>query len=173
MKHGAELIDARARHASAPESFDLPSDRRIQAVGPGSMVKIGVTFPPTGEGPAGERFWVEVIERTGDRFIGRVDNDLTATNEHGLRFNDEVAFFTSHILDTDTFDYLASVEYVDADEDEPSELVVGIVGRYTRVWLQVGDQQMGTVFGPGHRELDRIIDVLSEARQHLTTDSRS
>ena len=104
MKQGAELINARVRHALAPDSFDLPSDTRIQHVGPGSLVKIGVTFPSTDDGPNGERFWVQVTQRTGDRFVGRVDNVLAATDEHGLRLHDEIAFVASNIFDTDTLD---------------------------------------------------------------------
>lgn len=169
MRQGAELIDARARHALDPESFDLPSNTRIQQVGPGSLVKIGVTFPPNEEGMDGERLWVQVTQRDGDQLVGRVDNDLVATNGHGLQLNDEVAFHVRHILDTDTFDYLTSVSYVDADENQSAEFVVGIVGRYTRMWIRVGEQDMGTVLGPGHQELDGVIDALTEARRHLPT----
>ena len=167
MKQGAELIDVRARHRVQPETFDLPSERRIQEVAPGALVKIGVTFPPNRVGIDGERFWVEVTRRDGDRLVGRIDNDLFNTDDHGLRLHDEVAFHVGHILDTDTFDYLAAVDYMDADENTPSQVVIGVAGKYTRLWIRVGEEEMGTALGPGRQELDSILDALTEARRHL------
>jgi hypothetical protein len=130
-------------------------------------VKIGVRFPEEGEGTSGERFWVEVTHRAGDQFVGQIKNELMFTEVHGLQLDDEIQFHTRNVLDTDTFDYLVAVDYEDADNDEAAQLTVGVAGRYARIWLAVGEEQIGTALGPGHRELDDLIRVLSEARARM------
>lgn len=46
----------------------------------------------------GEDFWVQVIERDGEWFVGIVDNDLAEARLHGLGFGSSVVFHSDHIL---------------------------------------------------------------------------
>ena len=46
----------------------------------------------------GEDFWVAVIARHGNRFTGRIDNELYESRLHGLSFNDTLEFQADHIL---------------------------------------------------------------------------
>jgi uncharacterized protein YegJ (DUF2314 family) len=47
--------------------------------------------------PEGERMWVEVTKRDGDRFTGKLLNDPVFID--GLVYADEVHFGTEHIID--------------------------------------------------------------------------
>ena len=41
----------------------------------------------------GESFWIRDVKPSeGDRYTGKVDNDLCCMDEHGLRVDDEVSF---------------------------------------------------------------------------------
>jgi hypothetical protein len=68
-------------------------------VAPGTLVKVCALFPPADGDAGGERFWVEVLERHGDRLLGRVDNELDHTDKHGLVLHDEVEFRLENIYD--------------------------------------------------------------------------
>lgn len=46
----------------------------------------------------GEDFWVKVIERSEQLFLGIVDNPLVETRLHGLKQGDELVFHEDHIL---------------------------------------------------------------------------
>jgi len=46
----------------------------------------------------GEDFWVQIVERTDDRFRGIVDNPLVESRLHKIHRGDEIAFHQDHIL---------------------------------------------------------------------------
>ena len=46
----------------------------------------------------GEDFWVQVIKRDGDTFLGIVDNPLAEARLHGLNIGDQIIFHSDHIL---------------------------------------------------------------------------
>ena len=46
----------------------------------------------------GEDFWVQVIKRDGDTFLGAVDNPLAEARLHGLGIGDQIVFHSDHIL---------------------------------------------------------------------------
>jgi hypothetical protein len=85
-----------------PDSFQVPTAEQLERVGPGSWVKVSVAFPENGEGMDGERFWVKVAERRGNRVIGRIDNELFATRDHGLARDDQVEFSLEHVYEIAT-----------------------------------------------------------------------
>jgi hypothetical protein len=84
-----------------PDQFDVPAQDRLDTVGPGSGVKVCAVDPMSANQleTDGERFWVLVTERNGDRLVGRVENHLLATNEHGVSYGDRVEFSLEHIYE--------------------------------------------------------------------------
>ena len=46
----------------------------------------------------GEDFWVQVIKRDGDVFLGIIDNPLAEARLHGLNIGDQIVFHSDHIL---------------------------------------------------------------------------
>jgi hypothetical protein len=118
------LTDARQRHAEYPGTFELPPDSLLDALTPGSIVKICAEFDPervlsnvtplaraqwtrkVGADRAGrmdgERFWtvITAVDRGGREpvYTGTIDNDLIYSANHGLRCGDTVRFARRHIL---------------------------------------------------------------------------
>jgi hypothetical protein len=84
-----------------PEQFEVPNQERLDRVGTGSLVKICAIAPHCDADmeARGERFWVEVTARWGNRLTGRVDNELVQTEEHGLSYGDLVEFLVDNIYD--------------------------------------------------------------------------
>jgi hypothetical protein len=82
-----------------PDTFEVPSRERLARVGPGSGVQICAVDLAAGDllDAGGERFWVLVTERTGDHLLGRIENHLVATDEHGLSYGDYVSFSLDNI----------------------------------------------------------------------------
>lgn len=96
-----ELIDAQQRSRAFPTTFAAPSLDEVAALAAGDLVKLGVEFPPDGQGRTGERFWVIVsdVDAAGPRlFAGRIDNDLQCTGAHGLSLGDLIGFDPQHVL---------------------------------------------------------------------------
>ena len=46
----------------------------------------------------GEDFWVQVIKRDGDLFVGTVDNPLAEARLHGLNIGHQIVFHSDNIL---------------------------------------------------------------------------
>lgn len=46
----------------------------------------------------GEDFWVQVLSRQDDYFVGAIDNPLVESRLHGLNLGDEICFHHDHIL---------------------------------------------------------------------------
>lgn len=86
------LIDAAAMAAQHPATFDRPTAVEIADLKTGGMAKVIAASQPRKE-----RFWVQVVRRDGDFFVGRVDNDLVFTASHGLTYNDLIEFHADNI----------------------------------------------------------------------------
>jgi hypothetical protein len=98
--HGKTVFrDAQELHRRYPESFQVPSAGRLDHVAPGSLVKVCAALGDQDDDAAGERFWVEVLDRHGDQLVGRVDNQLRFTADHGLALNDRIEFSLDNIYD--------------------------------------------------------------------------
>ncbi|MCM3662493.1 DUF2314 domain-containing protein [Georgenia satyanarayanai] len=68
--HRCSLESGLERHLAYPVSFEIPDDEDKAVIGPGDQVKLMWSvkrFP-------GERMWVTVTERKGDRLVGVLDN---------------------------------------------------------------------------------------------------
>jgi len=118
------LTDARQRHAEHPDTFEVPPDSLLDALKPGSLVKVCAEFDPDRElsnvtpltraqwarkvgaeraaNMDGERFWtvITAIDQGGTEpvYTGTIDNDLIYSANHGLRYGDTVTFTRRHIL---------------------------------------------------------------------------
>jgi hypothetical protein len=67
----------------------------------------------------GEDFWVQVIQRDGELFLGIVDNPLAETRLHGLNAGDHIVFHSDHILavhDVHRQDLILSMNEADLKE---------------------------------------------------------
>lgn len=73
-----------------PTTFELPEKQAMDALSVGDFCKICA---------GGERFWVRIKKIKENNLVGIVDNDLFATDEHGLKFKDKVSFKTENIYD--------------------------------------------------------------------------
>jgi hypothetical protein len=91
---GVSLIDGVHRNFVNPATFSIPSYAEKFMVETGKFVKIGLEAEDMG----GERFWVKVTRRQGDKFVGEVSNDLVHTAQHGIVHGDRLAFEVQHIL---------------------------------------------------------------------------
>lgn len=89
-------------HRQWPETFDVPGDDEKELIVPGDLVKLMwavARFP-------GERMWVRVIRRDGDRLSGTLENlPVYVFMDHG----EQVKFQIDDIID---------FEYVDEREDD-------------------------------------------------------
>ena len=118
------LTDAQQRHLENPDTFEVPPDALLDALKPGSIVKICAEFDPgrtlTNVTPIvraqwarkvgaesaasmdGERFWTIITAVDGDgpapTFTGTIDNDLIYSAHHGLSCGNTVTFARHHIL---------------------------------------------------------------------------
>jgi hypothetical protein len=91
--------NAQELHRLYPETFEVPTAKQLVGIEAGSYVKVSVEFPENVEGMDGERFWVEVLEREGNRLRGRVGNELVATADHGLNLGDQIAFSIENVYE--------------------------------------------------------------------------
>lgn len=96
------LIDAQARHAENPRTFDAPSQAELDNLKIGDMVKIGVEFKPTfsqrlNAKCSGERFWVK-LTGVWNELIGIVDTEMEFFDVHGIVEGEEIRFERRHIL---------------------------------------------------------------------------
>lgn len=85
------LIDAVARHAANPDTFDIPSSEEIADIKVDDYVKIGME-----KRGGGERFWVIVKEIKDDHFVGAVNNDLIYVD---LELDAPIEFEAKNVLD--------------------------------------------------------------------------
>lgn len=85
------LVNAATMASQHPGTFARPSAAEIATIKPGCFVKVCADA---------ERFWSEVVDRDGDTFVGRVDNDLVVTRQLG--FGDRFAFHADNIYNAVT-----------------------------------------------------------------------
>lgn len=85
-----ELVDAQEMHRLHPKTFDAPTPDDLLVLKVGDHVKICC---------GSERFWLEVLELTPDDKVGKVDNQLFFTSEHGYVYGDLIEFELRHIYD--------------------------------------------------------------------------
>ncbi len=95
MEQNELFLDAHALSILYPDTFEAPTNEELQAIKVGDIIKVS-----TGE----ERFWVivEQVHQPSRTIIGKVDNDLLFTGEHGLSYADEVVFGFQNVYDIQT-----------------------------------------------------------------------
>ncbi len=59
---------------------------------------VPVTGDPVPSRGWGEDFWVQIVERDGERLRGRVDNYLYETRLHEIEFDSHIEFSLNHVL---------------------------------------------------------------------------
>ena len=97
---GWELEDGEARHAEAPETFEIPSAHERASLHAGQIVKLAFRIA-LGE-PGGttsettERMWVVINDRAGSFYIGTLDNDARSTDE--FKSGRPVLFEPRHVI---------------------------------------------------------------------------
>jgi hypothetical protein len=84
------LADAQELAAQHAETFTAPTKEDCRTVKFGDAIKVCVANQ--------ERFWVIVLAVMGDKFIGRVDNELTKTSL-GVKLNDRIEFTWKNVFD--------------------------------------------------------------------------
>lgn len=82
----SDFVDAQQMHKDNPETFDAPSPEELNNLKIDDIVKICYGNK--------ERFWVKIIEITGDDIKGEVDNDLIFVK---LKYKDIVSFDKKNI----------------------------------------------------------------------------
>lgn len=68
--HRSTLMSGLERHREAPGTFWVPDAEEKALIQPGDLVKLMWSVSRLG----GERMWVEVTERRGDRLVGKLSN---------------------------------------------------------------------------------------------------
>ena len=99
QQSGWGLRDAAAIARLHPYTFWKPSDELVTLLKPGDSVKLIFELTAPGEDePAGERMWVEIIERNETGFLGRLDNHPRYISD--LPLGSVIAFEAMHIIDS-------------------------------------------------------------------------
>ncbi len=108
-----ELESGEARHAEAPDSFQIPSRDVRESLSVGDAVKL--LFNIESEGESGlernvERMWVIIRERVGDLYVGVLDSSPCSIEPDPdfLARGSEVVFGPEHIVDVSS----PSSEYI-------------------------------------------------------------
>lgn len=92
-----ELVNAREMNQAHPDTFPIPSARELNSLKAGSIVKLGFDVIESEDAPSSERMWVIVTTRSGNKFVGKLDNDPVVVR--GLKYGDAIHFAADHILD--------------------------------------------------------------------------
>lgn len=105
---GWELRSAEEAHARSPSTFWIPELDRRRGLRRGQGVKLlfDVQTPsPRGSVEvSGERMWVVVADRVGERFLGRLVTEPACVPDgeaHYLRVGAEIPFGMEHVADID------------------------------------------------------------------------
>jgi len=94
---GWQLESGVARHAEAPDTFEiLEEDLRSRLV-PGCFAKLIFTLLGP-DGPEVERMWVQITDRTQTAYVGVLDNDPD-TPDAPIAAGDRVEFTPDHVID--------------------------------------------------------------------------
>ena len=106
------LEDGEERHREFPDTFWIPSLEVRESLQKDQLVKLMFAITADGETQT-ERMWVIVREKTGDGYIGILDNDPYCTDKmkHGL----EVRFQPRHVI------HIYEVEVPDEDDQKEDQ----------------------------------------------------
>ena len=91
-----ELVNGIERNILSA-NFEIPSDKEIKEIKIGTYVKV-LAENNNLQGPSGERFWCEIIEKKDNYFIGRIDNNLVLSHIHGLYCDDIIKIESQNII---------------------------------------------------------------------------
>jgi hypothetical protein len=89
------LISAEECHARTPERFWIPDKADRDSLQPGDTAKV-LFRTYTGDNIGGERIWIEVAGRVGDKYIGRLGNTPFII---AGKYGDRVYFRAKHVID--------------------------------------------------------------------------
>lgn len=92
-----ELVDVWKMNQAHPNTFDVPSYEELQHLRKGSSVKLIFDIFGTEDNLSGERMWVTVTVRDGDRFVGALGSQPVVIR--GLRYGDTIDFTINNISD--------------------------------------------------------------------------
>lgn len=101
---GWSLDDAEQRHAEAPDTFEIPPLRVREVLEPGDFAKLifRIAIDREEDPEVCERMWVVVTARTGDGYIGVLDNEPSSIAENDTFWRgSELPFSPRHIIDVD------------------------------------------------------------------------
>jgi hypothetical protein len=105
---GWELRSAEDAHARNPTTFWIPALEHRRALRRGQGVKLLFDIQKGAArgsaGTSGERMWVVVGERAGERFVGRLATEPTCLpvgEAHYLCVGAEILFGAEHVADID------------------------------------------------------------------------
>lgn len=87
------------RNAESPYTFYIPSKQVIDKLSIGDIVKLRFMGETETDGLAGERMWVEITERIGEKFKGLLTNEPNDLKD--LKIGQEVLFKLENICDTE------------------------------------------------------------------------
>lgn len=91
------LGNAELLHQAHPRTFFIPTRAEREALGPGDVAKLVFELvEPTDEMPAAERMWVQVVEATGGRYVGVLDNEPAALTS--VAAGSRIEFGPEHVV---------------------------------------------------------------------------
>ena len=82
-----QLVDAQQMAKEFPDTFEAPSSADLDRLRADDIVKVSTR---------GERFWVQIVSRRDDIFLGRVGNALLFGR---VGFGDLIEFHASNVFD--------------------------------------------------------------------------
>lgn len=95
---GWQLESGVARHAEAPDTFEIPDESVRSRLVPGCAAKLIFTLRGS-VGPAVERMWVHITGYTNVGYTGTLNN-TPKTVGASIAPGDPVSFLPEHIIDT-------------------------------------------------------------------------
>jgi hypothetical protein len=103
--HRCKIESGLESHREYPDSFEIPSDEEKELLRPGDLAKLmwSVKRMP------GERMWVTITERDGDRLVGTLDNWAIFAFLHS---DETVKFHIDDIIDCNFEDDYEEAESV-------------------------------------------------------------
>jgi hypothetical protein len=87
-------MSAEECHAQSPETFWIPDRADRDSLQPGDVAKV-IFKTYTGD-VSGERIWIEVTGRVGDKYTGRLGNKPFII---AGKYGDRVYFRAEHVID--------------------------------------------------------------------------
>lgn len=95
--HRSSVTCGLDRHLASPETFEIPDSKDKDLVRPGDFVKLMWEV----ERSPGERMWVKVISRNGNRLVGTLENYAICAY---LKAGERIKFDIDDIIDLDFCD---------------------------------------------------------------------